>query len=103
MIARTCIRAMVLCEARAQTNSCALKYMSKVVPKVSYTLHSYKHGRRACQGTEVNDGAYAFAIVTCNVKKEVNLHSPDTSEVGRKARFCLCVFGDVTFSASGST
>ena len=49
----------------------------------------------------MNDGAYAFAIVTCNVKKEVNLHRPDTSEAGRKARSCLYVFDDITFSASG--
>ena len=50
---------------------------------------------------EVNDGAYASAIVTSHIKKEVNLHRPDTSEACRKARSCLCVFGDVTFSANG--
>ena len=49
----------------------------------------------------MNDGAYTSAIVTSRIKKEVNLHRPDTSEAGRKARSCLCVFGDVTFSASG--
>jgi hypothetical protein len=49
----------------------------------------------------VKDGAYASAIVTSHIKKEANLHRPDTSEAGRKARSCLCVFGDVTFSASG--
>ena len=49
----------------------------------------------------MNDRAYAFAIVTSHIKKEVNLHRPDTSEAGRKARSCLCVFDDVTFSASG--
>ena len=49
----------------------------------------------------MNDGTYTSAIVTSHIKKEVNLHRPDTSEAGRKARSCLCVFDDVTFSASG--
>ena len=35
------------------------------------------------------------------IKKEANLHRPDTSKAGRKARSCLCVFGDVMFCASG--
>ena len=48
----------------------------------------------------MNDGAYASAIVTSHIKKEVNLHRPDTSEAGHKARSCLCIFGDITFSAS---
>ena len=49
----------------------------------------------------MNDGAYTSAIVTSRIKKEVNLHRPDTSEAGRKAGSCLCVLGDATFSASG--
>ena len=49
----------------------------------------------------MKDGAFASAIVTSHIKKEANLHRPDTSEAGRKARSCLCVFDDVTFSASG--
>ena len=49
----------------------------------------------------MKDGAFASAIVTSHIKKEANLHRPDTSEVGRKARSCLCVFDDVTFSACG--
>ena len=49
----------------------------------------------------MKDGAFASAIVTSHIKKEANLHRLDTSEAGRKARSCLCVFGDVTFSASG--
>ena len=49
----------------------------------------------------MKDGAFASAIVTSHIKKEANLHRPDTSEAGRKARSCLCVFGDVMFSASG--
>ena len=49
----------------------------------------------------MKDGAFASVIVTSHIKKEANLHRPDTSEAGRKARSCLCVFDDVTFSASG--
>ena len=50
----------------------------------------------------MKDGAFASAIVTSHIKKEANLHRPDTSEASRKARSCLCVFDDVTFSASTS-
>ena len=48
----------------------------------------------------MKDGAFASAIVTSHIKKEAN---PQTQYVGscRKARSCLCVFNDVTFSASG--
>ena len=49
----------------------------------------------------MKDGAFASAIVRPHIKKEANLHEPDTSEAGRKARSCLYVFDDVTFSASG--
>ena len=49
----------------------------------------------------MKDGAYASAIVTSHIKKEANLHRLDMSEADRKARSCLCVFVDVTFSASG--
>ena len=49
----------------------------------------------------MKDGAFASVIVTSHIKKEANLHRTDTLEGGRKARSCLCVFGDITFSASG--
>ena len=49
----------------------------------------------------MKDGAFASAIVTSYIKEEANLHVCDTSEASCKARSCLCIFVDVTFSASG--